>query len=94
MYLEFCKLYARFMNFAQDIVWDTQQEQNNADDLIFNEKKDAKKVYKRFIEMLRYYQMVKVLKVDYGDDDLLIECDKLVNLIDEVIAYIQDGNIH
>lgn len=44
--------------------------------------------------MLRKYKFIGRYAIDYGDDDLLIECDKLVNLIDEVIAYIQDGNIH
>lgn len=93
IYIQCHSIIWNLMKVSQAVSVDNVQEQKDRDNFFFEVEKRMNLAEKRLIKALRDYQIIGQYGCTNGDGDLIMECRKLVALIDEFISYIQDGNI-
>jgi len=93
IYVQYHSVISNLMKFSLEVSADNAQEQKEIDNFLFMAQKKVNLAEKCLIKVLRDYQIIGQYGCTNGDNDLIIECRKLVALIDECIAYIQDKNI-
>lgn len=74
------------------LIADNEQEQNKKDKMSFDAQKNMSDTQKRLIQDLRDYQTI--LRMYNSSKDIIITSNKLISLIDETVAYLQDDMIH